>query len=61
MGVESRRKQWWREDAERVNRMAEIAREMGAVIDCGEGPPPELNDDGSLADEVEAEDDDETE
>lgn len=40
-------KSFWDEDAERLNRMCEIAREQGAVVDVKAITPP-LNKDGSL-------------
>lgn len=40
-------KKWWEEDAERLNKMAEIARNKGKIIKTGKTKPPELNKDGS--------------
>ena len=41
--------QWWAEDAERVNRLAEMAAKAGFVIPTGDRLPPQLNADGSLS------------
>lgn len=41
-------KQWWKEDADRVNKMCQLAAKNKAVVNCGDANPPELNEDGSL-------------
>ena len=46
---------WWKEDADRVNELAERARRTGRTIDPDEPTPPLLNLDGSLADPAELE------
>jgi hypothetical protein len=46
--------EWMREDAERLNRLCEIAARDGGQIKCNAGPPPKLNKDGSLAGPEEA-------
>ena len=40
--------EWWNEDAERVNKRCDAAVKAGVVVDTREGPPPALNEDGSL-------------
>lgn len=44
--------EWWREDADRLNKAGELIRKRGLAIDVTGGEsPPELNPDGSLAGE----------
>lgn len=45
---------FWKEDADRLNQMAELAK--GVSVDVKEGEPPELNDDGSLKEGSKSED-----
>lgn len=39
--------EWWNEDAERLNRMCDLAQEMGVTAPEPVDEPPELNPDGS--------------
>lgn len=43
--------EWWKEDAERLNRMGELARKMGIVRGEPNPEPPDLNDDGTEKEE----------
>lgn len=40
--------EWWKEDAQRLNKLAELARPY--AVGTEPGPPPALNPDGSLKD-----------
>ena len=43
---------WWKEDANRYNKMAEVATKSGVVVKTGgDLKPPKLNEDGSLKEE----------
>lgn len=44
----SKIEEFWKEDADRVNKMAKAAKKAGFVIDTKEGDPPDLEEDGSL-------------
>ena len=43
--------EWYEEDAQRMNKMCEAAREQGSVIKTINGKPVELNPDGSMKNE----------
>ena len=49
---------WWREDADRLNTMAQVARDRGPLIKVGDDTPPALNPDGSLKDKSAPDDED---
>ena len=56
MGWETKLNHFWREDAERINRLSEQAAAMGLHKPSAMGPPPALNPDGSLAEPDEDDD-----
>ncbi len=44
--------QWWKEDAARLNNLAQLAEDVDLAVDVDAGPPERLNPDGSLAAEA---------
>jgi len=42
--------EYWKEDAERLNALADAAKKKGIVVQTRDDTPPELNEDGSLKD-----------
>lgn len=41
-------RQWWEEDAERINQMCKAAKRRGYLIKIDQGSSPTLNPNGSL-------------
>jgi hypothetical protein len=50
--VDAELRDWWAEDAIRLNNLAEVARHSGMIVDTGLREPPPLNADGSLKEDT---------